>query len=224
MCTGAEIGLAVSLLSAGAGAVNQNQALKRSDRQQAAGIRQQGVRQKEATTRVGKTLQETEQSNGEAERQTANSNFMDALRRSAAGQRGTQSVVPGASTQFNTDAATAQAQTGDYGSQLADLFSRIDAPNQQRVNENAAAGRAAIDVGQIQRNASGDDFISRLKASAIQPNPWVALGSKVGQNVGIGLSMRGAGATAGSILRNPGADPTIVDRLRQMRSAGQAFA
>ena len=74
------------------------------------------------------------------------------------------------------------AQTGqdirNYGNTQAALDASMAAPGLQRVNEGVAMDRTRQQLSNLSNQASGNDFLTRLRLEGIQSNPWIsALGS-----------------------------------------------
>lgn len=80
--------------------------------------------------------------------------------------------VGNVSDAYKASGANAALGITDYGNKVADLTSRIDAPNLQRQDEQADRLRFSSQLGGISRDAAGDDFLAKLKLQQIRSNPW----------------------------------------------------
>lgn len=196
MTTSTMIGLGLAAAAAGGQYYNTRQTAKRQDQQAAAGIRQQGLRQREADQKVNTQLAELEASSAAADRAQRLDDYMQGLRRN----RGTMQagLTPNiGSAAFRADSQAAADDVQDYAARAAGLMSRIDAPAMQRQSEAFSAGNLATDIGLIGRQAAGDDFINDLRLRSIRRNPWIDAASQVAGGYGASLAS-GAGAAATS--------------------------
>lgn len=186
----AAIPYAIAAASAYAGAANDAHALRKQDRQTAAGIVQQSQRRQEATGAVNQAIAADAHGMNGDPRQARLNEYLGALqqnRTTAGGQVGAVSDA------YRQQAAAKDATVGDTSSQLAGVLSRIDGAKDQRAQEAINGQRAATSVGVTADLAKGDDFVNQTKVKAITPNPWVALLSKVGMAAGAGMSGAGFG-------------------------------
>ncbi len=191
------IPLAIAAAGTGVGVANQEAAARRADRIAAQGIREQGVRQTEANARVDQEVANVAGSNAEGERQAANAQYMDQLRRSRAAARG-MTDVPGASSRYSEEVAEGDQAVDSTAARVADLMSRVNAPLMQRDRELQGFDRLRSDVGVIGRAAAGDDFLNQLRLRSVRPNPWVGALGQLAQGYGMGRlasGFAGGGAT-----------------------------
>ncbi len=79
------------------------------------------------------------------------------------------------SRQFAADSAAATSDARGYGSNLADLFARIRAPQLQRQNEAQTMVRMGDALRPIQMRSQDDEFLTNLRAGMKKPNPWLGL-------------------------------------------------
>ncbi len=115
-------------------------------------------------------------------------NYNPAAERAAfTGALGTPGVVAPmtGSARFRSDAAGATAGAQGYGRNLADLFARTRAPQQQRQGESQLLVRMGDALRPIQAQAHDDEFLTNLRAGSVQANPWQQL-------AGQGLSSLGS--------------------------------
>jgi len=81
-------------------------------------------------------------------------------------------------------------------------MSRMDAPGLQRVNEGILFDNAAVDLGMIQRDAAGQNYLDTLKLNSIKANPWV---DALATGMGAYASARGGGKDATKVTTVPAA-------------------
>lgn len=202
MTTGTIISLALAAAAAGAQAHNTRQTAKRQDQQAAEGIRQQSARQREADAKVNEQVEALAGSTAEDARAKRLDDYLTGLRRNRSSMQAGLTPTIG-SDAFRGDSARAAGDVQDYATRAADLMSRIDAPQMQRQGEAFGYGRLATDLGLIGRQAEGDDFINRLRMSAIRRNPWIDAASQVAGAYAGSMAMSGAGAGAASPQYTP---------------------
>jgi hypothetical protein len=193
------IPLAIAAAGSGASAYNADRTAKRQDQAAAAGIRQQGVRQREADRRVDTELDELAGSNPEAERRAANDQFMAQLQATRGTATGSTPGVPGAAARYGEQVSTNADASAATAAKVADLMSRVSSPLLQRQREGQGFARSATDIGMIGRAAAGDDFLNQLRLRAIRPNPWIDAAGGVAQ----GYAANMAGPSAGSASTAP---------------------
>lgn len=191
MGTGAEI--AIPLLIGGAATaattINSENAARRADRIAAQGIRQQGVRQRQIDSRVDQEIDRVAGSDPEMQRQAAQAQFMEQLRRSRAAARGAPGV-PGASSRYDEELLAGDAAVDSTAARVADLMARTNAPLLQRERELQGFDRLRSDVGMIGRAAAGDDFLNQLRVRGVRPNPWVDAAAQIAQGYARGRALR----------------------------------
>lgn len=201
--------LVMSAVGAGATAYAGNQAAKRQDRELANRLRAQGQKQREADAKVGQLLDQRQGSNADAERGSILDKFREAM--TATGDNSTAGLQQvGALSQAAKDGtADAALGIGGYGDQVADLLSRIDAPQAQRQRESNENTRFGQDIAGIMRRSQGDDFLSELRLQGIRPNPWLQAAGSVLQGAAGGMAGGGGGGAAG------GAQPIPISPVQR---------
>lgn len=207
--TVALLGTLASATASGVNMYNQRRALKEQEDQALQGMAGQRAKQREIDARLNQEIDSLEQSTPEDEQNASMQAFLNQLRMNRAGAEGEE--TPGVS-RYGQDTANAQASIDNYGKKVASIMSRIGAAREQRRNEGFSVGRAASDVANTARNASGDDFINRLRMSQIRPNEWATAG---------GDFLKGAGAGAVSYA---GAMPGRMDGLSEVNVTAQPLA
>lgn len=166
------IPLAISAAAGGAQLYNQDRVASRADRIAAQGIRQQGARQRDVNARVDQEVSRIEGSDPARDREVANAQFMEQLRRSRAAAGGGTPVV-GASSRYNDEVADSDAAVQTTAARVADLMARARAPYLQREREAQGFDRLRSDVGMIDRAAQGDAFLNQLRLRGVRANPWI---------------------------------------------------
>ena len=178
------LGAAISAAGAGASSYNQYRTAKRAEDQTLQGMAAQRAKQREIDARLNEEVGALERSNPDDERQASLEAYLSQLRANRSGAEGV--TTPGVS-RYGEDTALAQAGIQNYGQRVADILSRIDATRDQRMNEGFRINRAISDVQGTQREASGEDFINRLRMSRIRPNEWLDAAGGVARGVGSGM-------------------------------------
>ena len=202
MCTGAEIGLLLTAAGAGTQAINNNQALRRQDRQVAEGIRRQGRLQRESNERVNEQIDELAASTGQAERAERLAGFRDALRDVQGSTEGSlpgDAAVGNASRRFAERVSQGANRVARNRAGQADRLSVIDAAADQRMNEGASRARAGADLSELSRRSRAEDFLTQLRVAQERPNEFVNLLGGLASGVGSAMTL---GATGPNSLVN----------------------
>ena len=166
------IGVGLALGGAALGWWNQDQVAKKQDRQAAASITNQAAKQRKADSQLADLVKNLSASNQQDEAAAQNQNYLDTLRMGS--QASGINQGPGNFSQaYRDDAASNVIDLEAFGRDRAGLMSRIDAPGLQRVNEGILFDNAAVDLGMIQRDAAGQNYLDTLKLNSIRANPWI---------------------------------------------------
>lgn len=187
--------------------VASSQALKRQDKEAAQGILRSQALARQGNTRVNQEIAKVKASNPDAERAAATSDYLTALQKAGLTSGGPALASPtgAASGRFAQDVSSARASSGADARGLAGILAQIDAPELQRTREAQSRASTASDLEELNRQATADQFLTRLRASAIQPNPLLT-------GIGQGISAFGS-AYAG---RTPGGGP-----LKEIKPVGK---
>ena len=184
----------IAAVSAGANYANTTAANKRQDQSEAAAIQnQQAIRQK-GEAQVNQTVQDIAKSNPNAIAGKATAQYVDQLRRNAAGSSspGVSSAlapVAGGSSRYNADKATAQKAVEDYGSAKATEMGDLDAAVRQRQNEGLEMSTLNTNLNTLGAQSYAQNFVDQLRSSvAGQPNPMLSLFAGLGSNTANFLS------------------------------------
>lgn len=200
------IGTALSAAGTGANMYNQRRVARDQEEQASRGIAQQQARQREIDARLNAEVGALEGSTPEDEQAASLDAYLSQLRANRASSEGV--TTPGVS-RYGEDTATSQAGVQNYGQKVASILSRIRGANEQRRNEGFGFNRAGTDVQTVSRNASGDDFINRLRMSQIRPNEWLDAAGQVAKGAGAGI-VNYAGAMPGAGDPMDGLSPVKV--------------
>ena len=190
MCDPVTAGLIITAVAGGVSTVNQQRALKKQDREVARGIREQGEIQRESNRRVNEQIDELAGATGEAEQAAALSDFQQAIRSGREQTEGSTQDVVGASDRFAERVGDARASVRGEGQEQAERLSVIDGILRQRIGEGQDIGRTESDLTALRNTSNAADFLTRLRASEIRPNPWVDLAAGIAGGVGSGMAMR----------------------------------
>lgn len=184
VATSTWIALALAAASAGVQYHNTQQTAKRQDQQAATTISNQAAKQRIADARVAEQVEQMKTSTAEGSRRKSLEDYTSALR--SRKQRAETGLDPNiGSARFRADAIAGAQDVNDYGANRADLLAKVDAPGMQRRDEGFSQGRLATDLGLIGREASGQNYLDRLRLEAIRRNAGLdALSSLMGGAAG----------------------------------------
>lgn len=192
--------IALALGSAALGLWNQEQALKRQDRQAAANIRNQAKKQETADARIAQALTAQAASDPADELRQQTNAYIQTLQ--GGQQRGGLTAGPGGySDAYLQDVAAAGEAVDQYGVDRAGLLARMDAPALQRQNEGILFDTLRNDLGMIGREARGQDFIDTLKLKNIRANPWIDALSQAGYGYAMGAAGSAGSADIGPVQK-----------------------
>lgn len=205
MCLGLEPVTIAAIASAAGGGLqflNSQEALKRQDREQAAGIKARSMLQQEAGNRVRQQIDDVAKSTSDQERRAANDAFVMALRNAKAADGGADFDSMGAtSDRFAADVGQARQGARAEGATLASNLAAIDAPQYQRQREARGFADTATDLGMIGDRAQSLDFLTQLRtANAGRTNPWVDA---------LGGGLQAFGSTYAGRAKKPGIPKTM---------------
>lgn len=189
--------LVLAAVGTAASVYNTQQTAKKQDNALAAQIESASKKEREAGDRTKQLIDKTAASDPNAERATALSQYVNALRSGGTSATGGLTAQKGAvSSRFADDAQKAALGVTQYGDEQAGLFSTIDAAGRQRVREGVDRGRAATDLDAIARRARAADFLLGLKTNGIKRNPWIDAGAQGLTSYAGAMNTGTAGATA----------------------------
>lgn len=198
MCMGAEaiwVPAAIAALGAGTTAMTQRDAMKRQDQEAARGIMRQAEIQRQAGSRVQDNIKSLRDSSPAGEQSSIQAQFMEALRKANLGASNDANFAsaPGGSGRFAEDVNAARVASGAEGTAAAGRLSRIDAPMYQRVREGQRGADTASQLSLLQTNSANEDFLTRLRTAAQQPNPWLMAAGSALQSYGGSMAGRAPG-------------------------------
>lgn len=184
----------LAAVAAGGEAYNQHNVA----RQQANVEEQRGRAAQRGQNQIDAALNERmaklKQSTGEAERKQSLQGFLDELRANRGAQTGGETPFSG-SSRFASENEASKAAIQNYGTNRADMLSRIVGPLQQRTNETVDTARTLGDTATTAQIAAMQDAMYRARAARIRANPWVSAGSQFAGALAGGMA--GAGGPSG---------------------------
>lgn len=204
------IPLVLQAISGVASYVNTRNTANRQDAALATSIRNQAAKQREANTVVNQLVQKAADSNPQTYQQSTLQRYLAQVAANKANAEGGLNQVGRTSDAYRTGALDAALGIGQYGAGLSGLLSRIDAPTLQRQQEGFDRVAAANLVGQISREAKGQEYLDKLKYDRVRRNPWLDLFAGVASSAaGAGLgSGSGSGAVTGISVGPEAFSPT----------------
>lgn len=166
------VAVGIALAAAAASAYNTQRTARKQDQQIAAGIREKSRVQRQADKRITDELDQLQRSTSKDDQQGAVAQYQQALRGTQQQAQAGQALA-GLSQEYDAATNAAQAQTGNYVSQVVDSLSRIDAAGLQRQREGMRVGELGTDLRVLGREAEGIDFLSNLRAQGVRRNPYL---------------------------------------------------
>ena len=217
--------VALAALSGGAQYANQSKANSRANAAETQNIIDQQQLQDKANAQVNQLTKQVSQNSPAQIQAQATGDYVNELRKNAAGstQGGSTTSGPttfGASTsalapsvagssRYQTDQGTSQKQVENYGNTYAGELGALDAATRQRQNEGLAMSTLGTNLNTLNQQSWGKNFVNQLRAQASgNANPWVSLFS----------SMLGAGAR--NYTPNPGGTGAVPVNPWLMPGAG----
>jgi hypothetical protein len=193
------------------GAGTQYVDTKKANERQSAATTQSIINQQNLQTQgrgiVDKLTRQVAQNTPDQLAKQATGDYVNVLRRNAAGTGPTGSSLFGPTSSLapnvNGNARYTNAVAGmgkdiqDYGTQQATQMGNIDAAVRQRQNEGLAANTAGTNLNLLGAQSATQDAVDRLRtAAAGQENPWGKLVGSVLQGVGTAAAGNGLFASA----------------------------
>lgn len=188
MCTGLEIAaLAATAAGTATDAYAQHVALVNQDKIAAQGIITQGALQKQGEGDVTSLTGQLAKSNATTLAKSAGqlSDYQNALKQSSLITNSADPNVPGADKAYKSEQAKASGGAQDYVNAIAGSAATTQGTDLERVGENEKIGDTAGQLGLLNTQASEQNYLTKLKIQAVQPNPWLE---------GLGQVLKGAGA------------------------------
>lgn len=187
MCTGLELGLALGSTALSAA----NQAKANNDQQRIAddARRRADDINRKASQRVSDETQQIKVSNPNAEQQSAQQSFMDALKRAQV-QNGGDALTGRGSDRYADDLGLARTAAGAEGARTANVLSRIDAPQLQRTRENVGLANTGTDLQLLQNQSRGNDFLTQLRLARARPDAGIDALASLGGGLALSSAKR----------------------------------
>lgn len=175
--------------------INTRRTAKKQDKATAVGIQRQAEEQRKANARLNETLKFFEESESGDIRESLSRRYTDQLRLKQAQGLSGFDTGGDSSDAFKGRVAKRTGEVVDQADVLQGLFSRIDAPGDQRLQEGFERGDLGSDLSVFNRNSAAEDFLTRLRVAGIQRSPWMDM---------LAAGMSGAaGGMAGGAPFNP---------------------
>lgn len=193
------IPLALQAISGAASYINTRNTARKQDDALAASIRNQATKQRQADAIVNQLVQKTSDSNPQDYQQSTLQRYMTQIAANKANANGGLNQVGRTSDAYRTGALDAALGVGQYGTSLSNVLSRIDAPTLQRQQEGFDRVAASNQIGQVAREAKGQDYLDKLRYDRIRRNPWLDLFAGVAS----AAAGSGIGSGAGGVMGTP---------------------
>ena len=174
MCEPATTIALISAAVTSASAGNQYQVAKQKDRDNAAGIRNDAVNQREADRLVQQTVDRQRLSNPDNDATSSLAQFTQQLQRTQGQANAGLNQLGGVSDRYAADAGAAKQGIADYASGQANLFSRLDAPMLQRQREGIDFSRLGSDLNRVRNASDSNRYLTGLQIASRQANPLLA--------------------------------------------------
>lgn len=188
------IATAIAVIGAGVSYHNTEQTQKRQDNEIGLQIQQQSKRQEQADREVQDLIAERAASDGGNARRSTLDAYLSRVRAAQGAATGGLQQVGGVSSAYQAAANDAALGISDYANNAASLMSRIDAPTRLRQQEALQSADLSSRLGLIANQASGDDFLSRLRLQGIRRNPGLDAFSQVASAYAGAMGGGGGGA------------------------------
>lgn len=196
--------IAVTVGTALVGAYEQRSVARKQDNQLAMQLRQQAASEEKAKQRTQQFIQSQQQQTDVPQKTAAAKQYQAALQANKSASTQPLANVGNVSDAYKKAGSDAALGIASYGQNLGDLTASIDAPQQQRQQNQRNIGDFGIDVNRINRRQQGQDFLDQMKLNSIHANPYIGLaltaarayaGAKMGQaGAGSGDPWSGGGA------------------------------
>lgn len=199
------------LAAAGTGAnyVNTQNANSRAQAGEVQTILDQQKLQQQGNSQVKALTNQIAQNTPDQLAKQATGQYVDALRKNAAGTQkggsGGASILFGqptsslpttinAGSRYKADTAASQNETSAYGNELAGEMGDIDAATRQRQNEGLAASTLGTNLNLLGAQSYTQNFADQLRTQAAgQSSPWLTLLGGVLSGTGNTLSKNAGG-------------------------------
>lgn len=185
------------LLSGLAAAAPQLAEAKAARRQQAEldrGEMEALAAQKRADDALGNQVTKLEQSGPGEAQQESRAGYAQALKKARM-----QTVGPNVGgDRYQEQLKTANASSAAYGARTGDFYAAIDAPARQRDTERQGFERAQSAAADAGRQADMAQYLAKIRAQRIRPNPWAKFLSGIGSQIASNYDLRGPKANIGS--------------------------
>lgn len=169
------VAVGTSLAAAGVSAYSQHQTAKKQDNQLAAQLRHQNETEQKVAARNAQLVQQQNQQTDQPQKTAAQQQYQKALQANQQNANQPLNQVGNVSDAYKKAGSDAALGIASYGSNLGNLTASIDAPGQQRRDNQKNIDNYGLDVNQLNRGQKGQDFLDQLKLNGIHGNPYVGL-------------------------------------------------
>lgn len=94
----------------------------------------------------------------------------------------------------------AGAASASYGARTGDFYAAMDAPAVQRDRENQGFAQARAVAADAGRSAETAQYLAKLRAQRIRPNPWAKLLGGIGSQIANNYDLRAPRADTSSMM------------------------
>jgi hypothetical protein len=215
MCTGVEIAaLAATAAGTATSAIATNQQLNKQNDIAAQSIIDQGSLKKQGINDVNQTVNTLANSNAATEAKTNQqlNAYRSALLQAQPLSASASPAVPGASKAYGAAQTASSGSAADYVNKIASSAATTQGTQLERVSEGESMANTATQLGVLGQQSAEQSYLSKLKISTTQANPWVkGLGMLLqGAGMGLGLAGAAAGTAASGGLSAAGTDAAGV--------------
>lgn len=185
------------------GMIGDYLAQKRKDKAIRDAIRNSEGYQKKIDARLLGHVGSLRDSNPDAERKKAQSEFMHQLNSAQAVKQSRVAQGPSGVTLSRQPQATAQAnaRVADTGRREADITARTAAPFRQRLEEGISQSRLGSDLRYLERDMNRQAFLDQMRIDRRgTANPWWQIAGDVINGIGMGMAAGGFGGGEGTTM------------------------
>jgi hypothetical protein len=183
--------------------INTTRTARKQDSATAEGIRRQAEEQRKANAKINETLNFFQESEAGDIRDRLSQRYTDQLRLKQAQGLAGFDTAGDSSDAFKGRSAQRQSDVVGRADVLQDLFSRIDAADDQRLLEGFERGDLGSDLSINARNSAAENYLTQLRLASIQRSPWLDI-------LAAGLSGAASGTASGGAFGRGGVPATIA--------------
>lgn len=163
------------------GDIEQNKVAKQQDNQVAEQLRQQYATKQKVAARTAALIQQQQGMTDKPQETAAAKQYQTALQNNQQQAVQPLQMAGNVSQAYKKAGADAAQGISTYGTNLGNLTAAIDAPTQERRDNQKNLDNYQLDVNTLNRNQQGQDFLDQMKLNSIHANPWVGLLTAAGR-------------------------------------------